>query len=97
MLRLLHFSSSPSSFSSVKRYYCSNTKMVGERLLSKERKQASLRLCNVSSHMTELLELRAEKPSLHVVIIPGNPGVVQFYEQFVEAVYELLDGCASVT
>ncbi|XP_026418863.1 lipid droplet-associated hydrolase isoform X2 [Papaver somniferum] len=71
--------------------------MVGEYLLSKERKQASLRLCNVSSFMTELLELSAENPSLHVVIIPGNPGVVQFYKHFVEGVYEMLDGCASVT
>ncbi|RZC84122.1 hypothetical protein C5167_046907 [Papaver somniferum] len=108
MLRLLHFSSSQtrtlfplrSSVPGIKRNYlvkCSNTEMVGEYLLSKERKQASLRLCNVSSFMTELLELSAENPSLHVVIIPGNPGVVQFYKHFVEGVYEMLDGRASVT
>ncbi|OVA07111.1 Protein of unknown function DUF2305 [Macleaya cordata] len=71
--------------------------MGEEYLPSKERKQASLRLCNVSSSMTELLELKAENPSLHVLLIPGNPGVVQFYKEFVEAVYEMLGGCASVT
>ncbi|KAI3874509.1 hypothetical protein MKX03_004839 [Papaver bracteatum] len=108
MLRLLHFSSSQtrtlfplhSSIPGIKCNYlvkCSNTEMVGEYLLSKERKQASLRLCNVSSFMTELLELSAENPSLHVVIIPGNPGIVQFYKHFVEGVYEMLDGFASVT
>ncbi|KAI3984933.1 hypothetical protein MKX01_004701 [Papaver californicum] len=56
-----------------------------------------IRLFIFISFTAELLELRAEKPSLHVVIIPGNPGIVQFYNLFAEAVYEMLDGCASVT
>ncbi|KAJ4979606.1 hypothetical protein NE237_010386 [Protea cynaroides] len=62
-----------------------------------EKKQATLRLCKVSRHTTELLELRAEDPSLHVLFIPGNPGIVTYYKDFVEALYELFGGSASVT
>ncbi|XP_042515879.1 lipid droplet-associated hydrolase [Macadamia integrifolia] len=69
---------------------------VGQQI-SHERKQATYRICSVSSHMTELLELRAEDPSFHVLFIPGNPGVVSYYKEFVEALYELLGETSSVT
>ncbi|KAK9156820.1 hypothetical protein Scep_003394 [Stephania cephalantha] len=71
--------------------------MAAERSRSIEQSRASLRLCNVSSFTTELLELRSENPLLHVVVIPGNPGVALFYKEFVEAMYERLGGRASVT
>ncbi|KAK9122860.1 hypothetical protein Sjap_012462 [Stephania japonica] len=71
--------------------------MAAERSRSSEQSRASLRLCNVSSFTTELLELRSENPLLHVLVIPGNPGVALFYKEFVEAMYERLGGCASVT
>lgn len=68
-----------------------------ENLPLKENKPATFRLCNVSSYTTEILELRAENPSFHVLFIPGNPGVVSFYKEFVERVYEMLEGSASIT
>ncbi|KAL3625665.1 hypothetical protein CASFOL_030519 [Castilleja foliolosa] len=34
---------------------------------------------------------------LHVLFIPGNPGVISFYTDFLESLYELLGGNASVT
>ncbi|KAK8590291.1 hypothetical protein V6N12_024667 [Hibiscus sabdariffa] len=37
-------------------------------------KCVNLRLCNVSGCMTEILEIHADQPSLHVVFVPGNPG-----------------------
>ena len=79
------------------------------------------------SGTTEVLEIRSENPSLHVLIVPGNPGVVSiacyhafilfyffsvliynfilcgiagvitFYKDFVEFLYELLEGSASIT
>lgn len=80
------------------------------------------------SYTTEILEIRADDPTLHVVVIPGNPGgfvcfwvfrrvflsvtdsivriviwvvgivgVVLFYKEFLESLYELLGGTASVT
>ncbi|CAB4287078.1 unnamed protein product [Prunus armeniaca] len=61
------------------------------------KRRATLRLCNVSSYATEILEIRADDPTLHVVVIPGNPGVVLFYKEFLESLYELLGGTASVT
>ncbi|KAL6273358.1 hypothetical protein ACE6H2_024050 [Prunus campanulata] len=61
------------------------------------KRRASFRLCNVSSYTTEILEIRADDPTLHVVVIPGNPGVVLFYKEFLESLYELLGGTASVT
>ncbi|KAK4582684.1 hypothetical protein RGQ29_025751 [Quercus rubra] len=64
---------------------------------SKAKRQADFRLCNVSSHMTELLEIRADDPKMHVLLIPGNPGVVTFYKDFVESLYEFLEGDASIT
>lgn len=71
--------------------------MRAENLPLKQNNTATFRLCNVSSVTTELLEIRAENPLFHVVFIPGNPGVVSFYQEFVERVYEMLQGRASIT
>ncbi|GMH28709.1 hypothetical protein Nepgr_030552 [Nepenthes gracilis] len=60
-------------------------------------RQARFRLCNVSGYMTELLEIQADNPDFHVLFIPGNPGIVNFYKGFLESLYELLEGNASVT
>ncbi|XP_020529363.1 lipid droplet-associated hydrolase isoform X4 [Amborella trichopoda] len=61
------------------------------------KKQAQLRLCNVSGFITELIEVHCDRPLLHVLFIPGNPGVVSFYKEFVEAIYGQLDEKASIT
>ncbi|KAF3442719.1 hypothetical protein FNV43_RR16636 [Rhamnella rubrinervis] len=61
-------------------------------LQSKTRRQANFRLCNVSSYTTEIVEIHAGDPTFHVLLIPGNPGVVSFYKDFVESLYELLGG-----
>ncbi|EPS69611.1 hypothetical protein M569_05154, partial [Genlisea aurea] len=45
----------------------------------------------------DLIEIRAPDPALHVLFIPGNPGVVSFYTDFLVCLYELLGGTASVT
>ncbi|KAJ6778495.1 LIPASE [Salix koriyanagi] len=66
-------------------------------LLSNPRKIATLRLSKVSGHTTELLEIQSDKPTCHVLFIPGNPGVVSFYKDFLESLYELLGASASVT
>ncbi|XP_012074355.1 lipid droplet-associated hydrolase isoform X1 [Jatropha curcas] len=71
--------------------------MTSENLFSKVRKPANSRLCNVSSYTTELLEIEADDRKLHVLFIPGNPGVIAFYKDFLEALFELLDGVASIT
>ncbi|WZZ62546.1 hypothetical protein YC2023_062653 [Brassica napus] len=47
--------------------------------------------------MTEIMEIQAEDPKFHVLFIPGNPGVVPFYKDFLESLYEFLDGNASIT
>ncbi|XP_060196492.1 uncharacterized protein LOC132625893 isoform X2 [Lycium barbarum] len=51
----------------------------------------------ISSYKTDLLEIHAKDPKFHVLFIPGNPGVVSFYVDFLESLYDLLDGTASVT
>ncbi|XVF07571.1 hypothetical protein REPUB_Repub06bG0150900 [Reevesia pubescens] len=61
------------------------------------KKSVNLRLCNVSGCMTEILEIHADHPSFHVVFVPGNPGIITFYKEFVESLYELLGGSASVS
>ncbi|XP_024315984.1 lipid droplet-associated hydrolase isoform X1 [Brachypodium distachyon] len=63
------------------------------------RTQATARVFMVSSFATELLEIRSRepKPSLHVLVIPGNPGIVGFYKDFVEELYENIGGQASIT
>ncbi|XP_021765654.1 lipid droplet-associated hydrolase-like isoform X1 [Chenopodium quinoa] len=60
-------------------------------------KIAKFRMCNVSGYMTELLEIQAPNPTMHVLFIPGNPGIVTFYNDFVESLYEELGGKASIT
>ncbi|KAK6944092.1 Lipid droplet-associated hydrolase, partial [Dillenia turbinata] len=67
------------------------------RLLAKTRRPATHRLCNVSSHKTELLEIHSDDPKLHVLFVPGNPGVVAYYKDFIESLYEMLGGSASIT
>ncbi|KAG8646974.1 hypothetical protein MANES_09G048600v8 [Manihot esculenta] len=57
----------------------------------------AFRLCTVSSYKTELLEICSDDPKLHVLFIPGNPGIVSFYKDFLESLYEFLGGSASVT
>ncbi|AAG51454.1 unknown protein; 114093-112086 [Arabidopsis thaliana] len=42
------------------------------------------------------MEIQAENPTFHVLFIPGNPGVVSFYKDFLESLYEFLGGNASV-
>lgn len=70
-----------------------------EKVLETDRNNlhANMRLHNVYGHVAEILEFRAEKPSLQVLFIPGNPGIVSFYKDYVEAVYESLDRKATVT
>lgn len=62
-----------------------------------KRKRASFRLCNVSGYKTDLLEIHTKDPKFHVLFIPGNPGVISFYVDFLESLYDLLDGTASMT
>ncbi|CAI9097636.1 OLC1v1034109C2 [Oldenlandia corymbosa var. corymbosa] len=62
-----------------------------------DKKRANYRLCNVAGYKTDLIEIRAQNPAFHVLFIPGNPGVVSFYTCFLESLYELLGGNATVT
>ncbi|MED6192177.1 hypothetical protein PIB30_007709 [Stylosanthes scabra] len=77
---------------------CLNKGMgVDSRLLPNSTKSASFRLCNVSGYKSEILEIHAVAPTLHVLLVPGNPGVILFYKDFVEFLYEHLEGTASIT
>nr|XP_016474323.1 PREDICTED: uncharacterized protein LOC107796108 [Nicotiana tabacum] len=77
---------------------CRNSQMGPENLsLIDKRHRASFRLCNVSGYKTDLLEIYAKDPKFHVLFIPGNPGVISFYVDFLESLYDLLGGAASVT
>ncbi|KAL3616979.1 hypothetical protein CASFOL_039373 [Castilleja foliolosa] len=55
----------------------------------------SLRLIQKSKFKTDLLEIESQDPKLHVLFIPDNPGVISFYTDFLESLYELLGGNAS--
>ncbi|XP_048424085.1 uncharacterized protein LOC103961701 isoform X4 [Pyrus x bretschneideri] len=83
------------------RLYCGSREMGEQENSESEairvKRRATFRICNVSSFTTEILEIPADNPALHVLVIPGNPGVVSFYKDFVESLYELLGGTASVT
>ncbi|GAB2300745.1 hypothetical protein Dimus_034782 [Dionaea muscipula] len=84
-------------FRSTKGCYCKNLEMVIGNAPMGHARQADFRLCNVSGYMTELLEIEARNPRFHVLFIPGNPGIVTFYKDFLESLYEELEGSASVT
>ncbi|XP_074579092.1 uncharacterized protein LOC141835603 [Curcuma longa] len=60
-------------------------------------KQATLLMRTVSGYPTESLDIHSEESSLHIIVIPGNPGIASYYKDFVEAVYQLLEGQASIT
>ncbi|CAN1144049.1 Lipid droplet-associated hydrolase [Linum perenne] len=49
--------------------------MGTEYLDRQDVKAANLRLCKVSSYTTELLEIQSDNPTLHVLVIPGNPAI----------------------
>ncbi|XP_057805327.1 uncharacterized protein LOC131020493 [Salvia miltiorrhiza] len=76
---------------------CIHSQMGSESKSLVEKKNANLRLVNISGFKTELLEINSPEPTLHVLFIPGNPGVISFYTDFLESLYELLGGTASVT
>ncbi|KAL1204694.1 hypothetical protein V5N11_017310 [Cardamine amara subsp. amara] len=66
------------------------------KLMEKAKRPVNFRLCRVSGSMTEIMEIQAENPTFQVLFIPGNPGVVSFYMDFVESLNEFLDGNASI-
>uniref|UniRef100_A0A0E0JTV6 Lipid droplet-associated hydrolase n=1 Tax=Oryza punctata TaxID=4537 RepID=A0A0E0JTV6_ORYPU len=68
--------------------------MEKARLTAFPREQATAKTCMVSSLATDFLEIRAKEPSIHVLLIPG---IVAFYKDFVEELYENLGGKASIT
>ncbi|XP_078433880.1 alpha/beta-Hydrolases superfamily protein isoform X1 [Wolffia australiana] len=70
---------------------------MGEQVAEPLRKFASSRICKVSGFSTELVEFHSEEPVLHILFIPGNPGIVSFYKKFIEAMYENFEGRASIT
>ncbi|VVA97255.1 unnamed protein product [Arabis nemorensis] len=67
-----------------------------KELMKKAKRPVDSRLCRVSGSMTEIMEIQAENPTFHVLFIPGNPGVVSFYKDFLESLNEFLDGNASI-
>ncbi|KAL8505160.1 hypothetical protein ACS0TY_016388 [Phlomoides rotata] len=76
----------------------SNPQMASENIrLIQKRKRVNFRLINVSGFQTDLLEIQSHDATMNVLFIPGNPGVVSFYTDFLESLYELLGGTASVT
>lgn len=75
-----------------------NSQMGSEsKSLVLKKKNANSRLINVSGFKTDLLEINSHEPTLHLLFIPGNPGVISFYTEFLESLYELMGGTASVT
>lgn len=65
--------------------------------MNEAKRTVTPRLCRVSGSMTEVMEIQAETPKVHVLFIPGNPGVVSFYNDFLESLHQFLDGNASIT
>ncbi|CAA0822526.1 alpha/beta-Hydrolases superfamily protein [Striga hermonthica] len=65
--------------------------------LIRKSKRASFRLIDVFGFKTDLMEIPSQDTKFHVLFIPGNPGVISFYTDFLESLYELLGGSASVT
>ncbi|CAN6818887.1 unnamed protein product [Brassica oleracea] len=68
-----------------------------QELMNEAKRTVTPRLCRVSGSMTEVMEIQAETPKVHVLFIPGNPGVVSFYNDFLESLHQFLDGNASIT
>ncbi|KAL8217079.1 hypothetical protein R6Q57_023916 [Mikania cordata] len=57
----------------------------------------NFRLCSVSGRKTEIVEIHATNPRLHILFVPGNPGVITFYTDFLESLYEQMGEIASIT
>ncbi|XP_038881163.1 lipid droplet-associated hydrolase [Benincasa hispida] len=86
------------SYSRLKNFTRGSFLHMGHQVLqSFSKSRVELRLCNVSGYTNELLEIHSDHPSLHVLFIPGNPGIISFYKDFVESLYQLLGGRVSIT
>lgn len=59
--------------------------------------KVTLHVEKVAGHTTELLKFHSEAPFLQIVFIPGNPGVISFYQTFIEALSEHFNGRATIT
>ncbi|KAM0045357.1 putative lipid droplet-associated hydrolase, alpha/Beta hydrolase [Helianthus debilis subsp. tardiflorus] len=57
----------------------------------------NFRFCNVSGRKTELIEIHPTNPRFHILFVPGNPGVISFYTDFLESLYEQMGEAASIT
>ncbi|KAK9079221.1 hypothetical protein SSX86_000891 [Deinandra increscens subsp. villosa] len=57
----------------------------------------NFRLCSVSGRKTEIVEIHARNPRFHILFVPGNPGVISFYTDFLESLYEQMGETASIT
>ncbi|XP_074370684.1 uncharacterized protein LOC141711884 [Apium graveolens] len=66
-------------------------------LIDPLKRTATFRLSNVSGRKADLIEIHAKNPTIHVLFVPGNPGVISFYTDFLESLYDLLGGTASIT
>ncbi|KFK38527.1 hypothetical protein AALP_AA3G125800 [Arabis alpina] len=88
------------SYSSRRRRYRLNRvieDMESEKeLMNEVKRPVDFRLSRVSGLMTEIMEIQAENPTFYVLFIPGNPGVVPYYKEFLESLHEFLDGNASI-
>ncbi|KAG6412151.1 hypothetical protein SASPL_124820 [Salvia splendens] len=61
---------------------CIHSKMGSEsKSLVENKKSANYRLANISGFKTDLLEINSNEPKLHVLLIPGNPGVLCHFTQ----------------
>ncbi|CAN7010548.1 unnamed protein product [Brassica rapa subsp. trilocularis] len=72
-------------------------RVIADMEMNEAKRTVTPRLCRVSGSMTEVVEIQAESPKFHVLFIPGNPGVVSFYNDFLESLHQFLDGNASIT
>ncbi|KAK1429263.1 hypothetical protein QVD17_11469 [Tagetes erecta] len=76
----------------------SNSSQMGHQLISQKSDfVSSFRLCNVSGRKSEVVEIHAKNPKLHLLFVPGNPGVISFYTDFLESLYEQMGEAASIT
>ncbi|KAG6386228.1 hypothetical protein SASPL_155120 [Salvia splendens] len=58
-----------------------HSKMGSESKSLVGKKSANYRLANISGFKTDLLEINSNEPKLHVLLIPGNPGVLYHFTQ----------------
>ncbi|KAJ8326164.1 hypothetical protein QVD99_002314 [Batrachochytrium dendrobatidis] len=84
------------AFNSTNSFHHHTHRDISNHMCSHSEGSLGIEIWNVGGHLTEVLYMRASKHTSNIkhvaILYPGNPGIIQYYQQYAEALYRHFDG-----